>query len=134
MLEDAMSWFGGSVCSQRLEDCRLVESGSHVSFTDLCDRFGISRKTEYKWLERFEVEGADGLKDRSRAAKTSLTRTSLRVQVKVLKVRKKNPVWGGRKIRRRLFDLGYVDVPAASTITNILRRHGELAPAPFQAQ
>jgi transposase len=134
MLEDAMSWFGGSVCSQRLEDCRLVESGSHVSFTDLCDRFGISRKTGYKWLERFRVEGAVGLKDRSRVPRTSPTRTSASIEAKVLKIREKHPVWGGRKIRRRLFDLGYVDVPAASTITNILRRHGELAPAPFQAQ
>ena len=48
MLEDAMSWFGGSVWSQRLEFCRLAGSGSDVSFTDLCNRFGISRKTGYK--------------------------------------------------------------------------------------
>jgi transposase InsO family protein len=133
MLEDAMSWFGGSVWSQRLEFCRLAGSGSDVSFTALCDRFGISRKTGYKWLDRFEVEGADGLRDRSRVPKTSPTRTSLRIEAKVLKVRKKHPVWGGRKIRRRLIDLGYIDVPAASTITDILRRHGKLVPAPSQA-
>ena len=41
--------------------------------------------------------------------------------------------WGGRKIRRRLLDLGHVGVPAASTITDILRRHDLLAPAPSQA-
>ena len=133
MLEDAMSWFGGSVWSQRLEFCRLVGSGSDVSFTELCDRFGISRKTGYKWLNRFEVDGADGLRDRSRMPKTSPTRTSALTEAKVLKVRDKHPVWGGRKIRRRLIDKGNVDVPAASTITDILRRHGELVPALSQA-
>ena len=133
MLEDAMSWFGGSVWSQRLEFCRLAGSGSDVSFRELCDRFGISRKTGYKWLNRFEVDGADGLRDRSRTPKTSPTRTSASIEAKVLKVRKKHPVWGGRKIRRRLIDRGYVDVPAASTITDILRRHGKLVPAPSQA-
>jgi len=133
MLEEAMSWFGGSVWSQRLEFCRLAGSGSDVSFTDLCNRFGISRKTGYKWLDRYAVEGSDGLKDRSRVPKTSPTRTPALVEAKVLKVRKKHPVWGGRKIRRRLIDLGNVDVPAASTITDILRRHGKLVPAPSQA-
>ena len=133
MSEETMSWFGGSVWSQRLEFCRLVESGSDVSFTDLCARFGISRKTGYKWLERFRCEGPDGLRDRSRIPRTSPTRTSARVEAKVLKMRKKHPVWGGRKIRQRLIDKGYVDVPAASTITDILRRHGKLAPAPSQA-
>jgi transposase-like protein len=35
--------------------------------TELCARYGISRKTGYKWLDRFEVEGRRGLADRSRA-------------------------------------------------------------------
>ncbi len=133
MLEEPMSWFGGSVWSQRLEFCRLAESGSELSFTDLCDRFGISRKTGYKWLDRFRCEGADGLRDRPRVPRTSPTRTSASVEAKVLKIRKKHPVWGGRKIRRRLIDKGIVDVPAASTITDILRRNGKLVPAPSQA-
>jgi hypothetical protein len=94
MLEEAVSWFGGSVWSQRLEFCRLVWSGSDVSFAELCNRFGISRKTGYKWLNRFQEEGADGLKDRSRVPKTSPRRTSVRIEAKVLKIRKKHPVWG----------------------------------------
>jgi transposase InsO family protein len=57
----------------------------------------------------------------------------VRVEAKVLKIREKHPVWGGRKIRRRLVDLGNVDVPAPSTITDILRRHGKLVQAPSQA-
>ena len=37
------------------------------SFAAICRRFGVSRKTGYKWLGRFEEAGVDGLKDRSRA-------------------------------------------------------------------
>jgi transposase InsO family protein len=46
----------------------------------------------------------------------------------VLRVRKEHPAWGGRKIRARLQHLGWVAVPAASTITGILRRHGLINP------
>jgi transposase-like protein len=36
-------------------------------FADLCLDFGISRKTGYKWVRRYEAEGAGGLEERSRA-------------------------------------------------------------------
>ncbi len=133
MLEEATSWFGGAVRSQRLEFCRLAGSGSDMSFTELCDRFGISRKTGYKWLNRFEVEGQEGLVDPSRTPRTSPTRTPVRMETKVLKMRKKHPVWGGRKISRRPLDRGNMDAPAPSTVTDILRRHDKLAVAPSQA-
>ena len=133
MLEDAVSWFGGSVQSQRLDFCRLVCAESDVTFTELCMRFGISRKTGYKWLKRFAAGGPGALEDRSRAPYSSPTRTSREVEAKVLGVRKDHPAWGGRKIRRRLIDLGNVDVPAPATITNILHRHNKIAPAEPQA-
>ena len=44
----------------------------------------------------------------------------------MLALRREHPAWGGRKLRRRLLDLQVVEVPAASTITEILRRHGQL--------
>ncbi len=132
MLEGSMPWVG-SVESQRLEFCRLVESGFDVAFSVLCARFGISRKTGYKWLDRYRLEGPGGLVDRSRAPVSSPSRTPEVMVAKVLDMRREHPAWGGRKIRRRLINLGNVDVPAPATITGILRRHGLIDPPEPQA-
>ena len=107
-----------------IEDC---EQGS-LSIAEVCRRHGISRKTGYKWLTRYEQKGVDGLVDESRRPLQSPLKSSKATEEEVLKVRAEHPCWGGRKIRRVLinegFDIG--GVPAASTVTNILRRHGQL--------
>jgi transposase InsO family protein len=90
----------------------------------LCRRFGISRKTGYKWLAR--QRGGGQLADRSRRPLGSPARTSAAVEAQVLSLRKQRPSWGGRKLRRRLLDQGHATVPAASTITAILGRHGQI--------
>ena len=36
------------------------------SMVELCERYGVSRKTGYKWIARYEREGPDGLHERSR--------------------------------------------------------------------
>ncbi len=123
-----MPWREASVVEQRLTFVRLAESGG-VSFAELCRRFGISRTTGYKWLTRFAVEGGDGLVDRSRRPHRSPGRVDAEVEALVCGVRERFPAWGGRKIRGFLLRQGYVGVPAASTITQILRRHGLVEPA-----
>ncbi len=133
MLEDEMPWIGGSIESLRVTFCHLARSGSDVTFSDLCHRFGISRKTGYKWLARYDGGGAGGLRDRSRAPHGSPTKTRVDIEEKVLEVREEHPAWGGRKIRRRLQNLGNIDVPAPSTITDILHRYDKIAPAETQA-
>jgi transposase InsO family protein len=105
----------------------------------LCRRFGVSRKTGYRRLERVVAQGAAGLEDRSRRPKVSPRRTGAPVEVAVCALRLANPVWGGRKIRRvwqRDVEAGSV-IPAVSTITGILRRGGLLeretpVPEPFR--
>ena len=129
MLEGLVPWSVESVEAQRLEFCGLAVSDAGVSFAELCRRYGISRKTGYKWLGVYQVEGPDGLRDRRRVPKTSPTRTAGTVEALVCDLRRAHPAWGGRKIRRRLMDLGHSGVPAASTITDILRRNDLLAPA-----
>jgi transposase InsO family protein len=101
----------------------------------LCRRFGISRKTGYKWLAR--QRGGGELADRSRRPLGSPTRTPSEIEAQVLTLRQERPSWGGRKLRRRLLDQGHAMVPAASTITAILGRHGQIdaaagGQAPFQ--
>ena len=68
-----MSWKDVSVMSQRAEFVVLswVE-GANVS--ELCRRFGVSRKTGYKWLSRYAAEGRAGLVDQSRRPKVSADR------------------------------------------------------------
>lgn len=108
---------------QRQEFLSLAnQAGSN--FRELCRRFGISAKTGYKWRKRAAEGGAEALRDRSRRPKSHPLRSATEVESKVVELRRRHPVWGGRKLRRRLLDLGETHVPAASTCTAILRRHG----------
>jgi transposase InsO family protein len=121
-----MPWQELSVMRQREEFVRLaMAAGANVS--ELCRRFGISRAKGYKWLERYRVEGRAGLADRSRRPARSPSRTPAVVEAEVLRIRAaSNNVWAGRKIARVMRRNGAVEVPAPSTITAILRRHGKL--------
>ena len=125
-----MPWNVGDEKDRRYQFCCLASlEGANVSA--LCRRFEIARKTGYKWLARFEAEGRDGLADRSRAPRTSPLRTAPEVEALVCSVREAHPAWGGRKIRWLLERQGITELPAVSTITDILRRNGLLgAPMP----
>ena len=99
------------------------------TMTELCDRHGISRKTGYKWSQRYVAEGIDGLKDRSRAPKSCPHRTEDRVVKALVEARWKHPRWGPRKL---LVWLGKRhqkwEWPAPSTAGDILKRHGLVEP------
>jgi len=102
-----------------------LASGANRS--ELCREFGISRKTGYKWLERYRSAGGEGLRDRSRRPHTSPWRTEEATEAAVLGIRAaSNNAWGGRKIAWTLARDGLQPVPALSTITEILRRHHKL--------
>jgi transposase len=101
-----------------------------ANLRELCRRFGISAPTAYKWLERYRREGLAGLAERSRRPKASPLQTSAAIEAKVLEVRdRSNNAWGGRKIKRALEDCADAEIPAASTITEILRRNNRLTEA-----
>jgi transposase InsO family protein len=99
------------------------------SVAELCQRYGISRKTGYKWLERFESEGPGGLEDRSRAPVSSPYRTPGEIADRVIEFRRRHPSWGPKKLISRLHHLHpRIDWPAASTAGDLLKRAG-LVPA-----
>lgn len=123
-----MPWKECDRVSLRVELLTLAAQ-QELGFSELCRRFGVSRKTGYKWLRRFQEKGAAGLSDRSRRPVRSPRRTSGCMETLVLSVRDDHPAWGGRKIEARLLAMGCRGVPAASTITAILQRHGRLDPA-----
>jgi transposase InsO family protein len=116
----------------------MLAQPAEANMRELCRRHGISPTTGYKWLARFKEGGAEGLQDESRRPRLSPAQTKPEVEKLVVALRGEHPAWGGRKLRRRLKDLGHADLPAASTITDILRRHDLLsgpasaAPGPWQ--
>ena len=122
-----MPWKELTTMSLRFEFVKFALSNS-ANVTQLCRRFNISRKTGYKWINRFVKEGYSGLADRSRRPKTSPNVTSDDLQKAIMQMRKRHSAWGGRKIRKRLQNLGWQQVPAASTITDILKRNGCINP------
>jgi transposase InsO family protein len=122
--DEAMPWKEMNAMSLRKEFVLLAkQAGSNRR--ELCRHYGISSRTAYKWLKRYEQEGEIGLKDRSKRPKHIHKRTEEKMEIKVLEMREQTG-WGGRKIARVLQDQGYVDVPHPNTITDILRRAGKL--------
>jgi putative transposase len=94
-----------------------------VSF--LAERHGVSRKTLYKWIERFEAEGVVGLQDRPRRACCHPNQTSEEVESAIAAFRRKHPYWGPKKIVRVLSTRDEeTSWPARSTVAAILKRHG----------
>lgn len=96
-------------------------------FTAVCARFGVSRKTGYKWLNRFRAEGEAGLVEQSRRPKTSPRKTPELVADLVLGLRRENPDWSAARISAELKEQGVTPLPAPSTIDLILRRRREQA-------
>ena len=96
---------------------------------DLCRRFGVSRKTVYKWLERFRRRGLRGLSDHSRRPRHSPQRLSGGWVKTISRWRRRHPHWGAKKIHHQLRQehaRGYV--PCVRTIQRWLQRLGWVRP------
>ncbi len=132
-----MPWKEATTMSLRLEFIRWArQEGCNIS--QLCRRLGISRKTGYKWLQRYRAGGEPELVDRSRRPHHCPGRSAASLEAEVLQVRQAQPAWGARKIQASLERQGLSRVPAPSTITAILHRHEQIEQAearkhrPFQ--
>src|SRR5262249_3009184 len=121
-----MAWKDSTVMEQR-EEFVIQASKEGTNFSMLCEHYGISRETGYKWLSRYREEGSKGLEDRSHARHHQPLASSEEMCAQIIKVRERHTSWGGRKIKDYLEDEGVLEVPSASTITSILRRHGFLS-------
>lgn len=98
-------------------------------FSELCRSYGISRKTGYKWLERFKAGGMAELADDSRAHRGHPATTPEAIQRQVLALRQRHPFWGPRKLKSRLERLHpQQQWPASSTVGELLKRHGLVVP------
>ena len=121
-----MPWKVQSPMSLR-EEFVCFASHPDANVSALCRRFGVSRKTGYKWLARLRAGGGAALADRPRRPLSSPSRTPEAAERLVVGLRGEHPAWGARKLKRRLEDLGHV-MPARSTVNGILARHGLIDP------
>jgi transposase InsO family protein len=132
-----MPWKEVSVMTQR-RDFVVLASAANANIRELCRRFKISPTTGYKWLERYQNSGEAGLREQSRRPLTSPRKTAVEKEQLIVALRRKHPAWSGRKLRSRLLQLNYQDLPAPSTCQAILKRHDLIDPAearkhkPFQ--
>ena len=119
-----MPWQGVTPVDLRLEFNRAYLSGL-FSMTELCDQYGISRKTGYKWVARYEADGRGGLVDRSRRPHHSPRATDSEIVEQLCEARRRHPTWSARKLiavlRRQHPDVAW---PTRSTGCDLLRAQG----------
>jgi len=119
-----MPWQEREVMDQRTEFVLRAIRGSE-RFGDLCREYGISRKTGYKWKERFLEEGLSGMGDESRRPKSSPRELSEAMVCEIVKLKLAHPGWGARKLRAVLERTGSTDeLPSESSFKRVLAKSG----------
>ena len=118
-----MPWSEISPMDQKTQFIADYQRGL-FSLAELCRRFGISRKTGYKWIERYETLGVSGLTDRSRRPDSCPHETEPKIVEAILCARRRHPTWGAKKLivllKRKKPTWSW---PARSTVCDILNRH-----------
>jgi transposase InsO family protein len=123
-----MPWKGVTVSEQRQRFLEDYQS-NYYSITELAERFGISRRTAHKWINRYKQQGQEGYKELSRRPLTCPWQTDQALVDELVKLRKAHPRWGPRKLldlmqrrdpKRRLLSI--------STAARILAREGLVKP------
>lgn len=123
-----MPWKETGAMKERFAFVSRYRSGL-FGVSQLSEEFGISRKTAYKWIERFEEEGLEGLRDRSHAPHNTPHKTKPEIARQVVQMRVQHRTWGPCKVRSRLEMIApHVDWPAPSTIGDIFSAEGLTVP------
>lgn len=119
-----MPWKEINLMDQRLEFVQRALTET-IPFSELCKEYNISRKTGYKWKQRFLDNGYNGLSNQSTRPNCSPNQLSEDIVIKILQIKFAHPAWGARKIQR-IFEKSYplFDVPSESSIKRILDKAG----------
>lgn len=120
-----MPWKETNVLEERMKFVVAWKNGGW-SHSDLCDEFGISRVTGYKYLRQYELYGIDGLKNKSRRPKQHPKSVRTKIVKLILEERKEHPRWGARKLLASLSARFHMikDWPHPSTAGRILKSNG----------
>ena len=122
-----MPWKESSPMDQKIQ--LIVDYQRHaISISELSELYGVSRRTAYKWIDRYLKYGPDGLYDLSRRPKHSPRETSQHIVSALLEARKRHPSWGPKKLLPLLAKrFPHEELPARTTAFEILGRHGMIA-------
>lgn len=119
-----MPWSERSPMDQRMQFIAdyLRET---LTIAERCDLYAVSRKTGYKWIDRYLRQGPAGLEERSRKPRVSPNATSDEIVQAFLAVRQRHPSWGAKKLLS-IVHKGHPrwELPGRSTVCDILLRHG----------
>ncbi len=129
-----MPWPVKNLIHVRLEFVNLALQPD-ANVRQLCLEFWVlaQRWATSGYHRGIKLAGQAALADRSRRPQHSPRKTSAVVEERLVSLRRQHPAWGARKLRRRLRDLELRALPATSTVTGILHRHGLITPAGSQA-
>lgn len=98
------------------------------SITKLCNKFGISRKTGYKWINRYNENGIIGLQEHSRRPLVSPNRITDEAVEQILAARDECKTWSGRKLKQYLINQGMTNLPCEKTFNRMLKKHDRIDP------
>lgn len=123
-----MTWKGVTIMDQRV---RFISEylNAYFSVAELCRQFEISRKTGYKWINRYKEYGVEGLVEKSTQPLFCPHKTDHKMVKAIINQRKKHPSWGPKKILHTI-SLKYprLSLPAISTTADILKKEGLILP------
>jgi putative transposase len=124
-----MGWEETCAVTERMKFVLEVQRGERT-VAECCRLAGVSRKTGYKWLARYEEGGGpQSMQDRSRAPHTHPNAVGLEIKAMLLEARRQHPTWGAvtllQWLSRRCPKLEF---PAPSTVAELLKREGLVKP------
>jgi len=117
-----MSWSSKDIVDQRTEFV-LKSLERNVVFQELCNEYGISRKTGYKWRQRFVEEGLAGMHDRSRRPIESPNQLSEGIVCELIKLKLRHLSWGPKKVKA-LYERVHGESPSESSVKRVLDKAG----------
>lgn len=117
-----MPWKESSTLTEREKFVKRALT-EDVTFLELCEEYGISRKTGYKWVARYNAEGLRGLQDQSRRPLKTLNAVGEDAIIQAITIKQKHMTWGPKKIRQVILrNLGEAATPSVSSVHRILKK------------
>jgi transposase InsO family protein len=125
-----MPWNETDAMQQRIEFIRDWLKKTH-SVSELCALYGISRKTAYKWIDRYMKDGPDWAMDRGHEAAVVHNKTPEEVERALMQMRLRHRTWGARKLLHQVgLERPQLVLPQESTVCDMLKRNGLITAKP----
>jgi putative transposase len=125
-----MPWIETEPMNEKIKFISAFLENKTSTFQELCKRFNISCKTGYKYVNRYQLEGVEGLKERSKAPHCHWNQIPEFIENSILELKYHRPSWGSKKILNWLMqEKSEYSWPAKSTIDELFKKHHLVKPA-----